>query len=75
MSHPYQPPKAPSGDSPYWRRITPSNMPPIDVLVWTKIHDDLGPRNVARLRWGGKCLWFCEDGTYVYYTPTHFWSL
>lgn len=40
--------------------------------VWTKIHDDDGERNIAKLTRRGR-LWFTAptDGMYVYYTPTH----
>lgn len=40
--------------------------------VWTKIHDQYGVRNVARLTRRGP-LWFTEPtyGMYVYYAPTH----
>ena len=40
--------------------------------VWTKIDDDHGERNVAKLTRRGR-LWFTEPngGMYVYYSPTH----
>ena len=46
---------------------------PAEQLVWTKIHDADGERNVAKLYREGR-LWFLPDKSmYVYYTPTH-WS-
>lgn len=55
-----------------WARITPAH-PRDGMAVWTKIHDEHGERNVAKLKRCGR-LWFSEDGRmYVYYTPTH-WS-
>lgn len=48
-----------------------SQLPPNGELVWTKIDDQAGERNVAILRRQGN-LWFVADGSvYVYYTPTH----
>lgn len=40
--------------------------------IWTKIDDEQGERNVAKLTRKGN-LWFTDpkDGMYVYYTPTH----
>jgi hypothetical protein len=44
---------------------------PVGEVVWTKIHDDDGERNVTKLKRSGN-LWFFPDGSmYVYYTPTH----
>ncbi len=44
---------------------------PSGVLVLTKIDDEKGERNVAKLRRSGR-LWFVPDGgMYVYYEPTH----
>jgi len=44
--------------------------------IWTKIHDERGERNVAKLTRKGN-LWYTGTpigvGMYVYYTPTH-WS-
>jgi hypothetical protein len=46
-------------------------LPPKNVVVWTKIHDDEGERNVQELKRSGN-LWFVPDGSmYVYYKPTH----
>ena len=44
---------------------------PAGEVVWTKIDDDKGERNIAQLRRSGN-LWFFPDGSmYVYYVPTH----
>jgi hypothetical protein len=49
----------------------PIETAPAEELVWTKIHDDEGERNVQRLFREGR-LWFVPDQSmYVYYTPTH----
>lgn len=60
---------------PNWKPITPY-MPPVGVVVLTKIDDGHGPaRNKGRLGRGGRKgrLWFLPDDTmYVYYEPTHF---
>lgn len=46
-------------------------LPGDHVVVETKIDDEKGVRNVARLKRQGR-LWFVADGVmYVYYTPTH----
>lgn len=46
-------------------------LPPINVVVNTKIDDRHGVRNETTLKRGGN-LWFTPDGEmYVYYTPTH----
>jgi hypothetical protein len=46
-------------------------LPPESTVVETKIDDENGERNAARLKRQGK-LWFILDGSmYVYYTPTH----
>lgn len=51
-----------------WRSIETA---PNNVVVWTKIHDAEGERNVTQLtRQNG--LWFFPDfSMYVYYSPTH----
>lgn len=53
-------------------------LPPLDVVVMTKIDDGQGCRNKGRLkrycREPGvtRDLWFVPDGSmYVYYEPTH----
>lgn len=47
---------------------------PENEEVWTKIHDERGERNVAKLTRKGN-LWYTATpiggGMYVYYTPTH----
>lgn len=45
---------------------------PEHVEVWTKIDNEYGERNVAKLTRKGR-LWFTHptDGMYVYYSPTH----
>lgn len=46
-------------------------LPTEGTLVWTKIDDKDGLRNVKQLKRKGR-LWFVKDGSaYVYYTPTH----
>lgn len=52
-----------------WKR-TRDNLPPENVFVSTKIDDEVSERNHAILAYHHK-LWWCKDGTYVYYTPTH----
>ena len=46
--------------------------------VWTKIDDEHGERNVAKLTRFGN-LWYTDPdtskGMYVYYSPTHWRSL
>jgi hypothetical protein len=47
---------------------------PENVLVWTKIDDELGERNVQRMVRRGRLWWIDADtprAMYVYYTPTH----
>jgi hypothetical protein len=46
---------------------------PAQEMVWTKIEDEHGERNVQKLVRRGQ-LWFTGTGQlamYVYYTPTH----
>lgn len=48
-------------------------LPPLKMVVKTKIDDKDGERNIANLYRTGN-VWYMEDGSmYVYYTPTH-WS-
>jgi hypothetical protein len=49
---------------------------PEGVIIETKIDDEHGERNVAKLTRKGN-LWFTDpkDGMYVYYTPTHWRSV
>lgn len=51
-----------------WTR-TVDLLPNDGVVVWTKIDDAQGERNVQRLKRVGR-LWYAGD-MYVYYTPTH----
>lgn len=44
--------------------------PPHGIFVYTKIEDEKGSRNEQKLKFENN-LWFCEDGTYIYYKPTH----
>jgi hypothetical protein len=52
-------------------------LPPVDVVVETKIDDAHGVRNVTTLKRyqrepTTRSLWFMPDGSmYVYYEPTH----
>ena len=46
-------------------------LPPEDVVVFTKIDDERGIRNEGPLIYSKK-LWWVKDGSaYVYYRPTH----
>lgn len=50
----------------------PAAEAPDDVVVMTKIDDEKGCRNEARLKRSGN-LWFIPNGEmYVYYQPTHY---
>jgi hypothetical protein len=52
-------------------KSTDSGLPPVNVVVDTKIHDADGCRNEQPLKWSGR-VWFLADGSmYVYYRPTH----
>lgn len=47
--------------------------PPNGRVVWTKLEDEKGARNIQRLRRSDR-LWFTpeqQNAMYVYYTPTH----
>lgn len=53
-----------------WKRII-ENQPPKNMIVMTKVDDELGVRNEQKLKFDGK-LWYTNDGSmYVYHTPTH----
>lgn len=52
-----------------WTRCD-QKLPDEGVVVWTKISDSNGERNIQAMRRQGN-LWYCKDGMYVYYTPTH----
>lgn len=45
-------------------------LPPEGITVETKIDDKHGLRNEALLTRSGRML-FLQDGTYIYYEPTH----
>ena len=49
----------------------PINLAPAGEEVWTKIDDDHGERNVAKLTRHGNLWWINGREMYVYYTPTH----
>lgn len=51
-----------------WKNISSA---PKDVLIWTKIDDNNGERNIQQMTLKGNLWWI--DGMYVYYSPTH-WS-
>lgn len=44
---------------------------PEGVVVWTKIHDAHGERNVQKLIFRDRFWRDPRSGVYVYYTPTH----
>lgn len=47
------------------------SLPEEGKQVWTKIDDEKGIRNVAKLRRKGR-MWLMENRpVYVYYRPTH----
>ena len=52
----------------------PIETAPDNKLVWTKIHDDNGERNVQKMTRHSN-LWWINRGRpnemYVYYAPTH----
>lgn len=53
----------------------PTETAPADTVVFTKIDDGHGERNVQKLKLSGN-LWFVPDGSmYVYYRPTHWAAL
>lgn len=53
-----------------WKK-TINELPEEGIVVETKISDENGERNYARLKRHGN-LWFLADGSmYVYYRPTH----
>lgn len=50
-------------------------LPGQNKVVYTKIDDDKGIRNIQQLK-RYNSLWFYPDGSmYVYYTPTHWQPL
>lgn len=55
-----------------WTNVR-DRLPPVDLVVDTKIDDERGTRNEQPLKriTNGR-LWFFPDGSmYVYYEPTH----
>jgi hypothetical protein len=58
--------------NPWIQLVYPSQVPPENVLVETKIDgDEFGERGFCILKRRGK-LWFVPDGTmHVYYEPSH----
>lgn len=53
-----------------WTRID-ALPPPDGEVVWTKIDDGRGVRNVQTLRRRGNLFWFPNGHMYIYYEPTH----
>ena len=52
----------------------PIETAPEQTIVWTRIYDERGERNVQKLQRKGS-LWFLPDWSmYVYYTPTQ-WAV
>lgn len=47
------------------------SMPEEGKQVWTKIDDEKGIRNVAKLRRKGRMWLMVNRPVYVYYSPTH----
>jgi len=60
-------------DAPAGLEWQPIKLAPVGEEVWTKIHDERGERNHAKLTRHGN-LWYTggQNSMYVYYTPTHF---
>lgn len=52
-----------------WIKVS-EGLPPEGVLVETKIEDESGVRNHTLLTRKGN-LYYLDNGTYTYYTPTH----
>lgn len=53
----------------------PISTAPQDVVIDTKIDDEIGLRNEQPLKRRGALWWFPDDSMYVYYTPTHWKDL
>ncbi len=53
---------------------TADELPPMGLVVETKIDDGEGVRNVQTLMRDGGLWWFPDRSMYVYYRPTH-WRL
>lgn len=54
----------------------PIEMMPRGSVGLTKIDDAKGARNIQKLKRDSNCdlFWTPDGATYVYYTPTHWWS-
>lgn len=50
---------------------TMDSLPPVGVVVDTKIDDENGIRNEQKLKRNGSLWWHPDGSAYVYYTPTH----
>jgi hypothetical protein len=46
-------------------------MPPVGIVVNTKIDDAKGCRNEAHLKFQRNLWWYPDGSMYVYYQPTH----
>ncbi len=55
-----------------WRSVKVAQ-PPSNVVLRTKIDDERGVRNEAKLIFSNNLWWFEDKSMYVYYEPTH-WS-
>lgn len=53
---------------------TSEQLPPENVVVETKIHDEKCCRNETTLLRQGNLWFFPDKSMYVYYTPTHWRS-
>ncbi len=49
--------------------------PPENQIVQTKIDDEKGVRNEAKLIYSNGLWWLSDKSMYVYYTPTHWRAL
>lgn len=54
-----------------WIRM-PNSYPAQGKIVWTKIDDGNGVRNVQKLIYKDNLWWHTDMKMYVYYNPTHF---
>lgn len=50
---------------------TADKLPPVGVVVETKVDDADGIRNIQKLKRNGNLWWHPDGSMYVYYTPTH----
>ncbi len=55
--------------------IIDEHSPPDDIIVWTKIDDEKGPRNIQQLIRIKRLWWHTDKKIYVYYSPTHWKSV